>query len=71
MNVFDLHVFELLKFAVHSNSRSQLPNIKTLYLHKSAPVFTRSVGSNMFHVPEVRIEVSRQPLNHLNVGNLC
>ena len=32
MNVFDLYVFELLKFAVRSSRESQLHNIKILFL---------------------------------------
>ena len=58
MNVFHLSVFELLEFVVHTSRESQLP-INTLYIHKISPAFTGSVCSNMFHVPEVRTEVSR------------
>ena len=62
MNVFDLYVFELLKFAVRSSRESQLHNIKSVFIHKNSLVFTRSVSSNMFYVPEARTQVSRQSL---------
>ena len=62
MDVFELYVFELLKLAVPASRGSQLPNIKTLYINDSSPAFTRSVCSDMFHVPEVRRVVSRQSL---------
>ena len=35
MNVFDLYVFELLKFAVRSSRESQLHNIKSVFIHKT------------------------------------
>ena len=47
MNVFDLFVFELLKFAVRSSRESQLQNIKSVFIHKNSLVFTQSVSSNM------------------------
>ena len=50
MNVFDLYVFELLKFAVRSSRESQLNNIKSVFIHKNSLVFTRSVSSNMFYI---------------------
>ena len=72
MNVFDFHVFELLKFAVHTSKESQLPNFKTLYIHKNSLPSIQSVCFNMFHVSEVPTEVSWQSkyrgtlfLNHL------
>ena len=52
MNVFDLYAFELSKFAVRSSRESQLHNIKSVFIHKNSLVFTRSVSSNMFYVPE-------------------
>ena len=64
MNVFDLYVFELLKFAVRSSRESQLHNIKSVLIHKNSLVFTRSVSSNMFYVPEARTQVSRQSLKY-------
>ena len=64
MNVFDLYVFELLKFAVRSSRESQLDNIKSVFIHKISLVFTRSVSSNMFYVPEARTQVSRQSLKY-------
>ena len=64
MNVSDLYVFELLKFAVRSSRESQLHNIKSVFIHKNSLVFTRSVSSNMFYVPEARTQVSRQSLKH-------
>ena len=64
MNVFDLYVFELLKFAVRSSRESQLHNIKSVFIHKNSLVFTRSVSSNMFYVPEARTQVSRQSLKY-------
>ena len=64
MNVFDLYVFELLKFAVRSSRESQLHNIKSVFIHKNSLVFTRSVSSNMFYVPQARTQVSRQSLNY-------
>ena len=62
--IFDLHVFELLTFAVHTSLRSQLSIMKALYIHKSSRVFTRSVCSDMFHVPEVRTESSCQSIRY-------
>ena len=62
MNVFDLYVYELLKFAVRSSRESQLHNIKSVFIHKNTLAFTRSVSSNMFYVPEARTQVSRQSL---------
>ena len=59
---FDLFVGELLKFAVYTSTGSQVPNIQTLYIHKSSPGFTRSVCSNLFHIAKVRTEVIRQSL---------
>ena len=47
MNVFDLYVFELLKFAVRSSRESQLHNINSVFIHKNSLVFTRSVSSNV------------------------
>ena len=38
MKVFDLYVFELMKFAVHTSTGNQLPNIKTLYVLKVHPL---------------------------------
>ena len=64
MNVFDLYVFELLKFAVRSCRENQLHNIKSVFIHKNSLVFTRSVSSNMFYVPEARTQVSRQSLKY-------
>ena len=64
MNVFDPYVFELSKFAGHINKGSQLPNIKTLNIHNSSPAFTRSVCSNMYHVPEVRTKIRRESPNY-------
>ena len=64
MNVFDLYVFELLKFAVRSSRESQLHNVKSVSIHKNSLVFTRSVSSNMFYVPEARTQVSRQSLKY-------
>ena len=64
MNVFDLYVFELLKFAVRSSRESQLHIIKSVFIHKNSLVFTRSVSSNMFYVPEARTQVSRQSLKY-------
>ena len=63
MNVFDIYVFELLKFAVRSSRESQL-HIKSVFIHKNSLVFTRSVSSNMFYVPEARTQVSRQSLKY-------
>ena len=63
-NVFDLYVFELLKFAVRSSRESQLHNIKSVFIHKNSLVFTRSVSSNVFYVPEARTQVSRQSLKY-------
>ena len=64
MNVFDLYVFELLKFAVRSSRESQLHNIKSVFIHKNSLVFTGSVSSNMFYVPQARTQVSRQSLKY-------
>ena len=67
MNVFDLYVFELLKFAVRSSRESQLHNIKSVFIHQNSLVFTWSYVifySNMFYVPEARTQVSRQSLKH-------
>ena len=46
MTVFDLYVFEVLKFAVHTIRGRQLPNVKTMYIRKSSPAFTRSGTEN-------------------------
>ena len=64
MHDFDLYVFELLKFAVHTNRESHLPNIKTLFLHKSSTAFTRSVCFKVIHTTEERTEVNRQSLKY-------
>mgnify|MGYP000940316211 CR=1 FL=1 len=64
MNVYDLYVCELLKYAVHSTRGKIDENVESLFTHKSSSIFTRSVSTNMFHVPQLGLEVHRQSLKY-------
>ena len=50
MNVYDLYVCELLKYAVHSTRGKIDKNVESLFTQKSSSIFTRNVSTNMFHV---------------------
>ena len=62
MNVYDLYVCELLKYAVHSTRGKIDKSVESLFTHKSSSIFTRSVSTNMFHVPQLGLEVQLQSL---------
>ena len=64
MNVFDLFVCELLKYAVHSTRGKIDKNVESLFTNQSSSIFTRSVSTNMFHVPQLGLEVQRQSLKY-------
>ena len=49
---------------MRSSRESQLHNIKSGFIHENSLVFTRSVSSSMFYVPEARTQVSRQSLKY-------
>ena len=64
-NVYDLYFCELLKIAVHSTRGKNDKIVESLYTRKSSSIFTRSVSTNMFHVPQLGLEVHRQSLKYL------
>ena len=62
--MFIISVCELLKYAVHSTRGKIDKNVESLFTHKSSSIFTRSVSTNMFHVPQLGLEVQRQSLKY-------
>ena len=63
MNVSDLYVCELLKYAVHS-TRGKIDESLVFSLIRAHQFSTRSVSTNMFHVPQLGLEVHRQSLKY-------
>ena len=59
-----VNVCELLKYAVHSTRGKTDKNVESLFTHKSSSTFTRNVSTNMFHVPQLGLEVQRQSLKY-------
>ena len=64
MNAYDFYVCERLIYAVHSTRGKIDKNVETLFSHKSSSIFTRSNRTNIFHVPQLRLEVHRQSLKY-------
>ena len=63
MIAYDLYIRELLKYAVHSTRGKIDKNVESLFTHKkSSSIFTRSVSTNMFHAPQLGLEVQLQSL---------
>ena len=73
LNVHNLYVRELLKYAIHSMRVEIDKNAESFFTDMSSSIFTRSVSTNMFHVPRLGLEVHRKSrkyrgtllLNHL------
>ena len=64
MNVYNLYVFELLKYAVNATRGTFDEHVGSLFTHKASLISTRSVVSNMFHIPHLRLEINRQSLKY-------
>ena len=64
MNVYDLYVCEILKYAVYSTRVKIDKNVESLFTHKSSSIFTRGVSRKMLHVPQLCLEVHRQSLRY-------
>ena len=64
MNVYEIYVCEPLKYAIHSTRGKIDKYVESLFTQKRSSIFTRSVSTNMFHVPQLGLEVQRQSLKY-------
>ena len=66
MNVYDLYVCELLKYAVHLARGEIDKNVESLFTHRRSSIFIRRVDTNKFHVgsQHLGLEVHRHPLKY-------
>ena len=60
MNVYDRNVCELLNYAVHSTRGKNDKNLESLFTQESSSIFTRSVSTDMFHVPQLILKDQRE-----------